>query len=181
MFLRTCGTCKKHFQAKVNKGKCVCPACKKIKKNNKYKSRQAKWDALPPAKCKCCGLTKPRMAYYDPNNPVTCKKCCKKRKKLAKQSILVENHKDKYWFLYLKPEEQRKYARRRYDRTKQATPGWFEKEEVKALYSLAKDINMQVDHIIPLFHPRVCGLHCRDNLQLLSRRSNFEKSNNWDE
>jgi hypothetical protein len=40
--------------------------------------------------------------------------------------------------------------------------------------------NREVDHIIPLNHPEVCGLHVPWNLELLDRDSNGAKTNNWD-
>ena len=62
----------------------------------------------------------------------------------------------------------------------QATPKWVETEEIKDVYLEAQHCQMHVDHIIPLQHPLVCGLHCWENLQLLSAEENLKKSNTFE-
>lgn len=37
----------------------------------------------------------------------------------------------------------------------------------------------EVDHQIPLTHPKVCGLHCVANLQYLTIQANRSKFNHW--
>lgn len=64
-----------------------------------------------------------------------------------------------------------------------ATPPWCEHDSVLAMYERAKqlshetDVPHHVDHIVPLVHPLVCGLHCLANLQILTERDNKSKNN----
>jgi hypothetical protein len=50
---------------------------------------------------------------------------------------------------------------------------------IAAIYETRKD-NEAVDHIIPIIHKLVCGLHVTWNMQILSRSENSSKSNQWD-
>lgn len=69
----------------------------------------------------------------------------------------------------------------------QATPSWYKAETIliKQLYlkrdELSKlwDIELHVDHIVPLQGKTVCGLHCWDNLQLLEASLNKSKNNKF--
>jgi 5-methylcytosine-specific restriction endonuclease McrA len=72
------------------------------------------------------------------------------------------------------------YASLRNRSVKQATPSWADTNEIHNVYLEAQYMQMEVDHIIPLKHPLVCGLHVWDNLQLLSRSDNARKNNNFD-
>lgn len=66
---------------------------------------------------------------------------------------------------------------------KQATPNWCELEDIKVLYLEARDLTLlsgiqhHVDHIIPLQNEKVCGLHCLDNLRIITAKENAEKYN----
>ncbi len=70
-----------------------------------------------------------------------------------------------------------------------ATPDWLTDEQraqIKAIYAEAirlteeTGIPHHVDHIIPLTHPDVQGLHCPWNLQILTAADNIRKSNSFD-
>lgn len=76
-------------------------------------------------------------------------------------------------------------AERRASKLK-ATPSWLSDEQkahIKRLYSLSKTmseitgLSYHVDHIIPLSHKDVCGLHVPWNLQVLRGDLNLKKSN----
>lgn len=86
-----------------------------------------------------------------------------------------------------KPLYRAAQAKRR-SRTKNATPPWekVELELIKTLYAAAEYLTLltnrtfHVDHIIPLNHELVCGLHCLDNLQIMLAEDNLSKSNNFE-
>lgn len=63
------------------------------------------------------------------------------------------------------------------DAKKRATPMWADVNEISIFYEEAHSKGLEVDHIIPLRHNKVCGLHCKDNLQMLSSDLNQWKSN----
>ena len=62
---------------------------------------------------------------------------------------------------------------------KMALPKWADLEAMKSLYLEAGILGLEVDHIIPLKHALVCGLHVETNLQLLTRHQNRSKRNIW--
>lgn len=66
---------------------------------------------------------------------------------------------------------------------KQAKPKWLDEWQrfyIEELYDIAKRRNLEVDHVIPLKHKLVCGLHVPWNLQLLTRSENAVKSNKFE-
>lgn len=59
---------------------------------------------------------------------------------------------------------------------KRATPKWADREAIKDFYRFCP-ASHHVDHIIPLSHDEVCGLHVMENLQYLPAHENMSKSN----
>lgn len=101
----------------------------------------------------------------------------------------------KQWYAdrYLREHEKRKanardnYAKNksRYNatsliRSKNLRQRTLDKEGVFLFYKNRPE-GMEVDHIIPLNHPLVCGLHCPANFQYLTREANRKKSNYFDQ
>lgn len=60
-----------------------------------------------------------------------------------------------------------------------AMPPWVDRAALVAVYTAARASGMSVDHIVPLRHPKVCGLHVPANLQLLSLSENIQKNNRY--
>lgn len=65
----------------------------------------------------------------------------------------------------------------------QATPKWADAEKIAAFYTAAREaterngFSYQVDHIVPLRSPIVCGLHVQNNLMILPGWLNRQKGN----
>jgi hypothetical protein len=76
-------------------------------------------------------------------------------------------------------------VRRRQVTKLQATPPWFELEKCQALYDdcarLTNETGTEhhVDHIVPIINETVCGLHCFNNLQILTAVENMKKGSNF--
>ena len=68
---------------------------------------------------------------------------------------------------------------------KKACPIWADKNAIKKIYETATDLSnatgivYEVDHVIPVRHALVCGLHVEHNLQILPKNENRAKSNNF--
>lgn len=66
-----------------------------------------------------------------------------------------------------------------------ATPPWVDMREIAKIYDAARkaswenNVQLTVDHIVPLNHPRVCGLHVPWNLRVMAAGPNFSKGNHW--
>lgn len=75
------------------------------------------------------------------------------------------------------------YTRERRRKQEMATPSWVNMERVESFYASAlmltaeSGIKYCVDHIVPIVSDYVCGLHCEDNLQIMTVSENAEKSN----
>lgn len=65
----------------------------------------------------------------------------------------------------------------------QQTPAWSERELIRLVYAYAKwlesvvGLPCQVDHIVPLRGDLASGLHCAENLRVITRSENASKKN----
>lgn len=97
-----------------------------------------------------------------------------KRKEMARQ--YRERH----------PEKCRSLAAAKRARKVNAVPVWSEKQIIQAIYAEARRLTAMtgvvhhVDHVVPLKHPLVCGLHVAANLQILTGEENMRKYNSFE-
>lgn len=70
-------------------------------------------------------------------------------------------------------------------RAKEQTPKWADPQNMNMYYTMAKFLSnlgfeqYHVDHIVPLQGKKVSGLHCEDNLQVITARKNLAKHNKF--
>jgi len=105
-----------------------------------------------------------------------------KEKKRITNALWQQNNPDKLIQTRLnqklKGNDRIKSARRRATK-KNATPIWADLDAIRNVYLEAMYMQMDVDHIYPLKSDVVCGLHVWENLQLLPKKINIKKSNNF--
>ena len=63
-----------------------------------------------------------------------------------------------------------------------AIPPWAKREDIAPIYRRAHEMRefgrkVHVDHVIPLRGTLVCGLHCKENLAIITEQENYGKSN----
>ncbi len=89
-----------------------------------------------------------------------------------------------------KEDENRKRVRkeakqRRRFQKMYATPEWGNTEDIGALKKKCRELNSYgdtvfvIDHIDPLLHPLICGLHFVGNMQIITSEENALKSNHF--
>lgn len=76
------------------------------------------------------------------------------------------------------PVNRRFHAAKRRASLKQATPQWIDLKAIEEFYKNCPS-SCEIDHIIPLTHPDVQGLHVPWNLQYLPISENRRKSNHF--
>jgi 5-methylcytosine-specific restriction endonuclease McrA len=83
------------------------------------------------------------------------------------------------------PDKMAAKTRLRDARKLQAMPSWANKRFIRDMYMIARlvteatGVKHQVDHIVPLRSPVVCGLHVEDNLQVITTAENIRKRNHF--
>ena len=174
-YCRDCS--KKHFKAWVKRpavivpeGMKFCNSCKESKDKALFNYNKDGKDGLH-SRCKLCVASRVKL------RKTTDKDYAAKLKLLAAE--------------YTRKTSDRANAKSAQRRAKRIStlPKWvdseYEKFFLEEIHNLAKlrekttGIKWHVDHIVPLTSDVVCGLHCSDNLQLLTATENLMKANYW--
>lgn len=129
-------------------------------------------DRWKDGSCRPCRNKASRLEYAKTKlDPEKYKAWLERSRALAQQRRDTESH------IAHKPRE---------DYIKDATPPWltdYDLAEIEAVYFKARYLSRRtgishvVDHIIPLNHPEVCGLHIVINLQVITAQENSVKKN----
>jgi hypothetical protein len=69
-----------------------------------------------------------------------------------------------------------------------ATPAWADRDAIRLVYEKCALVNRRypgtgfvVHHIIPISHPRVCGLHVAENLRVVSKSMKAKLGRRFDQ
>jgi len=188
------GTLKPGWAKKGLTKKAADAALPKPKKINDMK-KQKVWE------CINCGNRTDRW------KDGTCRPCANKRKRDKYAKLKIEDPEKYQYYLDTTKERadqkrqeeadiqnvieqhnalNRKSYNKRKHRLQQATPSWLSPSqivEIEALYFTARQLKRKtgqkyhVDHIVPLKHPMVCGLHVPWNLRVITDEENNIKKN----
>lgn len=189
---KTCTQCGKSYTTKSGRSKYCSAKCSRrshyLKNSQKIRERNKVWVKNNSDKVK-----EGQLNYYKNNKDkvkVRSKEWRAKnresqnewhREYAARNKEQINKNKQK-WKSNNKHKVTEDAALRR-ARKRQAIPIWANQKYIALFYEGAKieekrtGKKVHVDHIIPLKHDLVCGLHCEDNMQLLFATDNIIKSN----
>lgn len=103
------------------------------------------------------------------------KKYYKENSKKVVQRVLKVRSLNKEYYSALQAERRAK--------KRTATPSWVSKKDILSFYKEAQKLTKtagvkhEVDHLVPLQSPFVCGLHVPWNLRVITKTENIIKSN----
>jgi len=167
--VKLCNTCGDYFSGTPREIYCSDKCSPWTKGPKERKCSNCNNIVISPArKCKTCKSIKKKKESK------TYKKVC-----LACNIEFTTTYKRK---LYCKPNHSpsNKELKKLRKRTERRSKIGIEKWKYISDFKKGRPEGMHLDHIIPLNHPDVCGLHNTWNFQWLSPEDNGEKSNKFD-
>ncbi len=186
-----------------------CISCKKVKPFNEFGNEAKRADGKSIYCKQCFNVLRARWNVennekikqiaksYRENNKEKVRKSSRNwernnpEKVKQKHIRMYEKHKEKRlaYAKKVKLENREIYTqleRLRCAKRSQAFPKWADRKKMNAIYREARQleksdgIKRHVDHIVPLVHPLVSGLHCEFNLRILTAAENMIKHNKFE-
>lgn len=159
--------------AKRNRVNINIAARERRKVDPEFARRTGRWAAENPDKAKQI-----RSRHYTKHGERI------REKRRARHSSSKEIAAAKYREWRVKnPDKNAAKAAAYYARKIRAIPAWADLRKIEEVYRSCAELNSldggdrQVDHVVPLCSPIVCGLHVPANLQILDRQENQSKGN----
>lgn len=141
--------------------------------------------------CSRCGQHKPWGEFHKSKGKIRtrghcsmCKVC--RSEKHRHPDALAAHRESSRKYRTEHPEKIAEARHRRRAMKNQAMPPWADRTEILSVFAVARLLRKvtgrpyHVDHIIPLKHPLVCGLHVPANLRVITRDDNLAKNNKFD-
>ena len=153
-----------------------CSNCQERKAIDEFHRRAAALDGRQRY-CKKCAKT--RFADWCRANP---KKRYTANANWHKANAALSSARRAKWAVE-NPARLRAHMAARKARMLRATPAWANQFFIEEIYDLAQRRTKllgdpwEVDHIVPLKSPRVCGLHVEYNLRVIPKSINLAKGN----
>lgn len=178
----------------------VCRTCEKRRAVTKYHMDKSKKDGYA-LHCRDCTNLRKRKAYKD-NPGVGDKARARTRARWAEDPAAIKEinrqsygkHREK--IIKRVVETTRKRAKEdpawktawgawKVNKARDRVPAWADfKEDLLPIYrQLYEDYDPRVyvvDHVVPVNGVLVCGLHVKENLQIITRKENGTKGNEWE-
>lgn len=165
----------------------TCNVCRVSKDETEFNKRVASPDGLGHT-CRPCAAERNRK--WREKNPDGFRQWLAKNADRRKDASdkWAEKNKEKIAANYARWVDENRahvYARNmaRLAAKLRATPSWADLEKIKSIHERAVELTKQtgvrheVDHYYPLRGDLVSGLHCHENLQILTRSENARKKN----
>jgi hypothetical protein len=190
---KVCSACRNSSRS-INEKACSC--CGKVKEVSSFTKSRSTKDGYS-SNCKDC--QKVYFCEYNKNNKGRKKdydksRYLEKREEIRKKSkeYYIENRekiikKQRDWASKNTPMVRRQSSEKR-ARKRNSMPPWLNeshKKEISNMHLLAKALEREtgkvfhVDHIIPLKHNKMCGLHVPWNLRVITEGENMAKNNKF--
>ena len=184
-----CKPCQAEFRKEYRSRPHVKEQEKKYQTRDDVKKRHSEYSKKRRRNTETGNILRSKNRDYEQRPKV---KAARREKALIKRSTLEWKSKVKEYKRkpYVKAMYSVAASKRRAVKMK-ATPLWLDKEKICDIYNKCEWLNAMtkgfsgkgkfqswnVDHVVPLVNDFVCGLHCEDNLDVITASDNRKKSN----